>query len=382
MGTLLQDLRYGRRILAKNPGFTSVAVITLALGIGANSAIFSVVNAVLLRPLHFEDPDRIVRVWATNPRVDSERALPSPADFLDWRDRNHVFEQISAWRTWFYTLIGGKEPEQVWGVRTSTSFFEILRVKAALGRTFLPEEEEPGRDQVVVLSHGIWERRFGADRSLVGKTIDISGKPFTVIGVLPADFNLFGSTRPLDLWMPFVLQPEQLRRDDRSIIVFARLKAGVTLNDARAEMSTIARQLEAEYPKTNRGWGANVETMHESLVVELRPGLRILLAAVGFVLLIACANVANLLLARGTARQREFAIRGALGAGPLRLVRQLLTESVLTAILGGGLGLLFSFWRLTFSVRSLPERALAGFLTWIGFASIGQCSASRFWSLC
>ncbi len=346
MQTLLQDLRYGLRMLAKNLGFTAVVTLTLALGIGANTAIFSVVNAVLLRPLPFKDPDRIVRVWATNPKIDSQRALPSPADFLDWRDRSHAFDQISAWRTWFYSLTGSGQPEQVWGVRTSANFFQLLGVKAALGRTFLSGEERRGRDQVVVLSHGIWERRFGADRDLIGRVIDISDKPFTVVGVLPPDFNLFGSTRPLDLWMPFVFERDDLRRDDHSIIVFARLKPGVTLNEARAEMTTIARQLEVEYPKTNRGWGANVETMHESLVAELRPALRILLVAVGFVLLIACANVANLLLARGTARQKEVAIRRVLGARRLRLIRQLLTESAVMALLGGALGLLLTFWTL------------------------------------
>ncbi len=342
----VQDVRYGLRMLAKNRGFTAVAVLTLALGIGANTAIFSVVNAVLLHPLPYKDPDQLVVIWENNPSKGIERGIVSPLDFLDWRERNHAFKEMSAWRTWFYTLTDGGEPEQVWGVRTSANFFQLLGLKAAQGRTFLPEEELAGHEHVVVLSHGIWERRFARDPSLRGRTIAIDHKPFTVVGILPPDFNLFGGSRAFDLWMPFVLQRDQLRRGDPSIMVYARVRPGVTLSQAQAETTSIARQLEQEYPATNTGLSAQVVTFHETQVQDLRPALLIMLVAVGFVLAIACVNVANLLLARTAARQKEIAIRAALGAGRVRLIRQLLTESLVLATGGGSLGVVLAFWGL------------------------------------
>ena len=354
MDTLLRDLQHAVRTIRNNPGFSAIALIALALGIGANTAIFSVINALILRPPPFKDADRIVYLWETNPTIGLDRGIVSSANFVDWREQSTAFEQISAWRTWFYRLTGDGEPEQVWGVRTSANFFDLLGVEPSHGRTFLIGEELPGSDQVVVLSHRIWTGRFGADPNIVGRSINIDDKPFTVIGILPADFNLFGGSRSYDLWMPFDFGRGQLGRDDYSLIVFARLKREVSLDRAQSEMNAIAERLAQGYPATNQNRGIKVITLQENQVLDLKPPLMILLTAAGFVLLIACVNVANLLLARGATRQRETALKIALGASRGRLIRALLTESILLSVIGGLLGLLVALWGLDLLRALLP----------------------------
>ena len=354
--SLLDDLRYSTRTLLKHPGFVFTITLILALGIGANSAIFSVVSAVLLRPLPYEDPDRIVMIWETNVNRGLDRSIVSPANFLDWRDRNHSFEQIAAWRFWFYNLSGTSEPERIHGVRASASFFPLLGVKPTLGRNFLPEEEQVGHDRVVILSHGLWQRRFGGNPDIIGQPVRIDGEPFTVVGVLPSSFRFIRVLNgDLDLWMPFAFDPAQIRRDDHSITVYARLKQNVGLSQAQAEMDTVTLRLAQEHPDTNSGWGAQVIRLHDQYTGFMGPILLMLLGVVVFVLLIACANVANLLLSRATAREREIAIRAALGASRSRLIRQLLTESLLLALLGGAAGLLVAHWGVGLLNALLPE---------------------------
>src|SRR5947209_6856271 len=339
--SLLNDLRYNARTLRKQPGFVVLIVLILALGIGANTTIFSVVNAVLIRPLPYEAPERIVMLWETNQSKALPRSIVSPANFLDWRTQNHVFDSLAAFRFWYYTVTGHGDPERYQGARVSTSFFPLLGVRPMLGRNFLPEEEEAGRDHVVILSHGLWQRRFGSDQNVVGQTLTIDGEPFTVVGVLPASFRFTRVLNAeLELWMPLAFAPQQLTRADHSITVYARLKQGVSLPQAQAEMDSIARRLEQEYPDTNTGWGVRVNNLHEQATQPIRPTLLILLVVVGFVLLIACANVANLLLTRAAARQKEVVIRMTLGSSQWRLIRQLLAESLLLALLGAAAGLL------------------------------------------
>ncbi|HKA22094.1 MAG TPA: ABC transporter permease, partial [Blastocatellia bacterium] len=376
METLLRDLHHAVRTIRNNPGFSAIALIALALGIGANTAIFSVINALILRPPPFKDADRIVYLWETNPTIGLDRGIVSSANFVDWREQSSAFEQISAWRTWFYRLSGDGEPEQVWGVRTSANFFDLLGVEPSHGRTFLIGEEQAGSDQVVVLSHRIWSGRFAADPNIVGRSINIDDKPFTVIGILPADFNLFGGSRHYDLWMPFDFGRGQLGRDDYSLIVFARLKREISLDRAQSEMNAIAERLAQGYPTTNQNRGIKVITLQENQVLDLKPALMILLTAAGFVLLMACVNVANLLLARGATRQRETALKIALGASRGRLVRALLTESILLSVIGGLLGLLVAQWGLDLLRALLPTGAAeVPRADWIGIDRSVLCFA-------
>ncbi|HWP42569.1 MAG TPA: ABC transporter permease [Blastocatellia bacterium] len=338
-----QDLRYGARMLVKNPGFTVVAVIMLALGIGANTAIFSVVNAVLLRPLDYEDPDRLVTVLENNWQKGWTRFAVAPGNFAAWREQNQVFEQMAAFTGSSFTLVGEGEPEQLPGTRASANLFALLGVKPALGRDFLPEEDHPGGERVVIVSHRLWQRRFGADPGLVGKPLTLNGQSYTVVGVMPAGF-LFPNPRT-ELWVPVAFSAGDLgNRGGHDYVAIARLKPGVTLEQAQTEMSAIAARLEEQYPETNAAWGARVTLLVEEVVGDVRPALLALVCAVAFVLLIACANVANLLLARAAARQKEVAIRAALGSSRSRLLRQLLTESVLLSLLGGAFGMLLAAW--------------------------------------
>lgn len=350
MEILLQDLRYGFRRLLKSPGFTVIAVVALALGIGASSAIFSVVNAVLLRPLHFEDSGRLMMIWGTQPQLDT--APFSPADFLDLRDRNQVFEHIAAYKAQSLNLTGSDEPERIRGAVVSASFFSLLKAQPILGRGFLPEEDQAGNNQVVVVSHGLWQRHFGSNPLLVGQTLTLNAKSYLVIGISSPDYQ-FPSWA--DVWIPLAFDAsETMLRDTHYLNVIARLRPQVSIGQAQAEMGIIARRLEQEYPASNTGIGVRLISLQNQIVGGIRPSLFILLGAVGFVLLIACANVANMLLARSSARQREMSIRAALGATRSRVVRQLLTESVLLAFIGGALGLLMALWGIKLLIAVSP----------------------------
>jgi len=340
--TIWQDVKYGIRMLFKHPGFTVVAVLTLALGIGANSAIFSVVNAVLLRPLQFKEPEQLVKLWETLPQQGLTGTVSAP-NFLDWREQNQVFTEISAYEPANFSLQGKDQPERILGVSATAGFFDVLSTPPQLGRTFLAGEDQAGRNFVAVISDRLWQRNFGADPEIIGKTITLGGETFTLIGVMPPGFEFPSATT--DIWTPLVFSKEQLaERGNHSLRVIGRLKADATLQQAQEQMSTIARRLAQQYPDNQAGRDIKLIRLQEETVQSVRPALLILLGAVGFVLLIACTNVANLLLARAATRRREIAIRTALGAGRARLVRQFLTESLLLSLMGGALGLVVGKW--------------------------------------
>src|SRR5271154_3234721 len=337
MGTLLNDLRYAARMMGKNPGFTLIAVITLALGIGANTAIFTVVNAVLLRPLGFHDPSRLVIVAEKSPYP---TITTSYENYVDWRAQSQSFESMEGTRGATIALTGAGEPERLNSRYATAGMFPLLGVDAVVGRTFRAEEDRAGGAPVVLLSYGLWQRRFGGAADAVGKSMTLDSQPYTIVGVLPKGFELL---QPADVFLPFTPWAKTLP-DDRNwhlgIYVVGRLKAGVTREQARTEMVGITKRLEQQYPDYNTGISADVVGLQDRLVQNVRPALLLLLGAVSFVLLIACVNVANLLLARAASRTREIAIRTSMGASRWRIVRALLTESVLISVVGGALGLL------------------------------------------
>jgi putative ABC transport system permease protein len=359
MQTLLQDLRYGARMFVKKPVFTLTAILTLALGIGANTAIFTVINAALLRPLPYEDAERLVVVATTMRRETVEVRSASYPDFVDWRDQNTVFERIAAQSSPSFTLTGGAEPERVNGELVSADYFPLLRARAAFGRTFLPQEDRaPDTHRVALVGYGLWQRRFGGSPALLGQTIQVNDGNYTVVGIMPEGFR--GVSDDAEAWLPMMMissvRPAGTlqRREQRWLSTVARLKPGVTLAQAQAEMDAIMGRLEQTYPNTNRNRGARVTPLNEQFFGGLQLTLWILLGAVGCVLLVACANVANLQLQRAAGRASEMAVRLALGATPRRLIRQLLTESLLLALIGGALGILIALWSVDFLVKLSP----------------------------
>jgi predicted permease len=346
--TTVQDVRYGVRMLAKNPGFALAAIVALALGIGANTAIFSVVNAVLLRPLPYEHPDQIAVILhgGSNP--------VAPANYLDWKKQSQSFKEMGAAEYWSPNLTGGDRPERVWALRLTSSMFPVLGVNPLIGRVFGEAEESTGRDQVVVISYGTWQRRFGGDANIIGRTMSLDGASYEVIGVMPPSFRFspFWATKA-ELWVPLSLGQRATERTGNSLRVFGRMKDGVTLEQARAEMATITGRLEQEFPGTNRR--VQVVSLKDKVVGDVRPALLVLLGAVAIVLLIACANVAHMLLARAAARKKEIAVRIALGARRSRLIRQFITESLLLSLTAGICGLLLGRWGINILLSLHPK---------------------------
>ena len=358
----LTDIRFGMRMFRKNPGFTTVAVATLAIGIAANTTIFSAVNGWMLRRPRIKDPARVVAILTTDPAKGGwgwDRQPVSPFDFVAWREQSKSFEDIAASEGNDFTLTGGAEPERLGGMRVSANYFDVLGVSANLGRTFLPDEGQSGRNRVVILSDGLWQRRFGSNPNVIGGAVHLNGEGYTVVGVMSSSYRLgvYGSPQ---LWTPLVFPPESLRpetRGDRSLEVLARLKSGASVETASAEMMALALRSEQDHPGTSRGWGASAMSIQHYIADEFGVGMRLQMGVVIFVLLIACVNIANLQLARSGERQREFAVRTSLGASRFRLVRQLLVESLLIALAGGGLGLWLGSWGVELSRRGLSLTA-------------------------
>jgi putative ABC transport system permease protein len=367
MGALLQDVRYALRVLWKQPGFTAVALLAIALSIGANTTIFSAVDVLLLRPFAFEKPDDVYFIWERNPQSGLQRGSVSPANFIDLRAQVKTLENLSAFGDTSFNLSEGDKPERVQGTAISPALFNVIGAKPQLGRTFTAEEEEPGKSRVVVISDGLWRRRFAADASIVGRELKLNGQSYTVVGVMPPKFSF--PPNGGDIWQPLAFDPAEARtRGDHYLRVFGRLKNGATPDEVSAEVSSIARQLAQVYPDTNAGRTFGIESITTNYTRGPRAGLTVLLGAVAFVLLLACANVANLLLVRASARQKEIAIRMAMGASRLRLIRQLLTESVVLSMAGGALGVLLAVWGVALIAAGIPQ-SLSKYLP--GWENIG-----------
>ena len=358
METLIQDLRFGIRLLLKNPGFSGVAILALALGIGANTAIFSVVDAVLFRPLPFERPERLVAVWERDLKKGGDHDSVMAANFLDWKSRGQVFEAMSAHAGGSVSLTGLAEPERIRAARVSADIFSLLGIQPIAGRVFFPDEDQPGHQRVVVISGRLWKSHFGNDPEVVGRSITLNNQDYQIVGVMPTAFSL-PLNEDAEIWTPLVFTPEELTlRNSHYLNVLGRLKPGISMEQANVEMSEIAAQLQQEYAKTNAGTGAAVFSLHSEVVGDVRTPLLIFFGAVAFILLIACANVANLMLARAAARQREIAVRIALGASRWRLVRQMLAESVVLGLVGGAAGLLLALWGIE-SISAMAQQMSA-----------------------